>query len=140
VYAVLCRVKIKHPEAGQVDFIVENKAEITKHLSGFYDSMPNALRHVGREDLIPLLGKFIPGSKERVPLQAADFLCWHAQRADADTLTLEDRRRWHPMAQKKGFSFTVAKDLLTGLADAFEKHEEKQGVEHKNTMTNKKRI
>lgn len=121
-YAVLCRVKIKHPEAEKVDFVVEYKAGITEHLRGFYESLPNALRHIKRPDLIPLLGEFIPGSKERVPLQAADFLCWHTQRADADRLTFEDWRRWQPMAHKKGFSFSVTEDLLTGLAEAFEKH------------------
>ncbi len=133
-YAVLARVKINHPEAEKVDFIVENKAGITKHLSDFYDSMPNALRHIGREDLIPLVGEFIPGSKDRVPLQAADFLCWHTQRADAHNLTLQDWRRWVPMANKKGFSFTVTKDLLTGLADAFENHGEKQRVENERNI------
>jgi hypothetical protein len=134
VYAVLCRVKTRHPEAEKVDFIVENKAGITKHLSDFYDSMPNALRHIGRQDLIPLVGEFIPGSKERVPLQAADFLCWHTQRADAQNLTLHDWRRWIPMAQKKGFSFTVTKDLLTGLADAFENHGKKQGARNERAI------
>ncbi|HEY1679394.1 MAG TPA: DUF3800 domain-containing protein [Candidatus Sulfotelmatobacter sp.] len=133
-YAVLCRVQIRHPEAEKVDFIVENKAGITKHLSGFYDSLPNALRHIGREDLIHLVGEFIPGSKERVPLQAADFLCWHTQRADAQTLTLQDWRRWVPMANKKGFSFAVTRDLLTGLADAFKEHGEKQGAANERTI------
>jgi hypothetical protein len=129
-YAVLCRVKINHPEAEKVDFVVEYKAGITEHLRGFHESLPNALKHIEREDLIPLVGEFIPGSKERVPLQAADFLCWHSQRADADKLTLEDWRRWQPMAQKKGFSFTVTEDLLIGLAEAFEKH----GAQNERTI------
>jgi hypothetical protein len=129
-YAVLCRVKITHPEADKVDFVVEYKAGITEHLRGFYESLPGALRHIGREELIPLLGEFIPGSKEHVPLQAADFLCWHTQRADAEKLTDEDWRRWQPMAQKKGFSFTVTEDLLTGLADAFDKHGVKNETVH----------
>jgi hypothetical protein len=55
-YAVLCRVKIKFPEAEKVDFIVERKSSLTTHIQDFYESLPDALRHINREDLLPLLG------------------------------------------------------------------------------------
>ena len=122
-YAVLCRVKVKFPDAERVDFLVEQKFDITKHSQEFFETLPNSLRHIGRADLIPLLGTFTQGSKEKAPLQAADFLCWHSQRADAGTLELNDIRRWNPMARKKGFSFDVPDELMTALAEAFEKHE-----------------
>src|SRR6266446_3021519 len=122
-YAVLCHVKIKFLDAERVDFLVEQKSGVTKHSQEFFDTLPNSLHHIGRSDLIPLVGTFTPGSKEQIPLQAADFLCWHSQRADAGTLVDSDIRRWNPMARKKGFSFDVSDDLMTTLADAFEKYE-----------------
>jgi hypothetical protein len=125
VYAVLCRVKVRHPDTEKVDFIVESKSGFTKYISEFYKSMPTALRHIAREDLVPLLGDFIPGSKDRVPLQAADFLCWHTQRAKANNLDTKDMRRWKSMARKPAFTFDVPEEILAKLAESFEKR--KQG-------------
>jgi hypothetical protein len=126
-YAVLCRVKVTYPEAERVDFIVENKSNITKYIHDFYKTLPQSLRHIKREDLIPLLGKFISGSKDLIPLQAADFLCWHNQRAQTGKMEPDDIRRWNPMARKKGFSFDVPEDLLTKFAEAWARQAEKNG-------------
>lgn len=120
VYAVLCRVKIKFPEAEKVDFIVERKSTITRHIQEFYDSLPEALKRLGREDLVPLFGNFISATKEHISLQAADFLCWHSQRGDAGKLESCDIRRWNPMANKTGFNFSVPDELMTALAEAFQ--------------------
>jgi len=118
-FVVLNRVKIRFPNAEKVDFIVERKSSLTTHIQEFYESLPTALKHVNREDLLPLMGDFIPASKERVPLQAADFLCWHSRRADARMLDETDMRRWNPMAKKKGFNFTAPERLMASLAEAF---------------------
>lgn len=82
--------------------------------------MPVGLDHIKRPELIPLLGEFIPAGKDRVPLQAADYLCWHSQRHDANMLDDErDARRWNTIAQRKGFNLPLAADLLTDLAQPF---------------------
>ena len=122
VFVVLSRIKIRSPDAEKVNFIVEQKSTLTKHIAEFYESMPEALRHIGRGELIPLLGEFIPSSKDRIPVQAADFLCWHSQRFDAGMLQEADARRWNPMARKLGFSFDVPKHLMKALAEAFDKY------------------
>lgn len=119
-YAVLCRVKVKYFDAEKVDFIVENKSNVTMYVRDLYETLPYALRHIGRSDLLPLVGEFIPGSKERIPLQAADFLCWHNQRAQVGQMEDSDIRRWNPMAKKKGFSFDVPEELLEEFAAAWE--------------------
>ena len=123
VFAVLCQVNFKYPEAEKVDFLVENNSEITKHIHELYKTMPVALNHIKRPDLVPLLGEFIPGGKDRVPLQAADYLCWHSQRADAQTLDDErDLRRWNTISHRKGFNLPLPMDVLTKLAESFTKH------------------
>ena len=125
IYAVLCRVKVKFPEAERVDFLVEQKSDFTRLMQDFHESMPNALRHIDRADLIPLVGKFISGTKEDIPLQAADFLCWHSQRAQAEKLEESDFRRWSPMAAMKGFSFEMKSDLMGLLATAFQREQKR---------------
>jgi hypothetical protein len=118
--AVLIQVKLKHPDVEKVDFLVENNSEITKHIYELYKAMPVGLDHIKRPELIPLLGKFIPGGKDRVPLQAADYLCWHSQRADAGTLSdVRDARRWNTISHRKGFNLPLDASLLTDLAQAF---------------------
>lgn len=124
-YAVLCRVKIKFPDAERVDFMVEQKSGITRQIQDFHESLPNALHHIDRADLIPLVGEFIPGTKQDIPLQAADFLCWHSQRAEAETLDESDARRWNRMAKMKGFSFEMTEELMMPLAEAFQREEKR---------------
>jgi hypothetical protein len=131
VYAVLSQVYLKYPDAEKVDFLLENNSEITKHIYELYKTMPVALNHIERPELIPLLGEFIPGGKERVPLQAADYLCWHSQRAEAQTLSDErDLRRWNTIAQRKGFNLTLPTDVLTALAQAFTEHGKENETTH----------
>ena len=123
-YAVLFYVNKKHPDAEKVDFLVENNSEITKHIYELYKEMPSALTRIGMQHLIPLVGEFIPGGKDRAPLQAADYLCWHIQRAEANNLDDRDARRWNTMAVRKGFNLPMPMGVITGLAEAFAKHGE----------------
>lgn len=132
-FAVLCKVKAKNPEAEKVDFMVENNSEVTKHIYEFHKVMPNGLRHIGREDLIPLLGELLPVGKDRVPAQAADYLCWHSRRAREETLTDErDLRRFNTIAQRHGFSLPMKDELLRTLAESFTKEEKR--LEEKNRI------
>ena len=124
VNVVLAQVRFKYPQAEKVDFLVENNSEITKHLYELYQTMPAALNHVGRPDLIPLVGEFIPGGKDRIPLQAADYLCWHTRRAEANMLDDErDLRRWGTTSHRKGLSMPLPADVLTNIAQAFMERE-----------------
>lgn len=146
VYAVLGYVHAKHPNAEKVDFLVENNSEITKEIHQLYKNMPIALNHVRAPELIPLLGEFLPAGKDRVPLQAADYLCWHSRRADSNTLDdLRDARRFGTIASRKGFRLIVPKSVLTGLAESFRKHgltnEQVKGIRkfrQHNARTNKR--
>jgi hypothetical protein len=123
VHAVLVSVQLRNPEAEKVDFLVENNSQITKHIYELYKTLPESLTYIGKPELIPLLGKFLPGEKDRVPLQAADYLCWHSQRAEANTL-FDDRdlRRWNTIAARKGFNLSLPTSVLTALAQAFTEH------------------
>jgi len=122
-YAVLLGVSKKFPEAEKVDFLVENNSEITKHIHELYETLPESLTGVGHPELVPLMGEFNPAGKDRVPLQAADYLCWHLRRADAQTLDLRDTARWNTIASRKGFSWEMPKKVLIDLAKAFRKRE-----------------
>jgi hypothetical protein len=134
VLAVLSQVQFKHPEVEKVDFLVENNSEITKHIYELYKSLPASLNGIGKSELVPLVGEFIPGGKERVPLQAADYLCWHSQRAEAQMLSdIRDLRRWNTIAHRKGFNLPLPTSVLTALAQKFTEY----GKE--NEMTNKVR-
>lgn len=121
-YGVLKYVHDKHPSADRVNFLVENNSEITKHIYEFYKGMPGALNHIEAPELIALLGEFLPAGKDRVPLQAADYLCWHSRRADSDTLDTRDAARFGTIASRKGFRLTIPKEVLTGLSEAFREH------------------
>jgi hypothetical protein len=123
VYAVLAYVNTKHPNAEKVDFLVENNSEISKEIHSLYENMPNALTHVRAPQLIPLLGEFLPAGKDRIPVQAADYLCWHSRRADSNTLDdIRDARRFGTIASRKGFRLTLPTSVITGLAESFKKH------------------
>lgn len=123
-FGVLAQVHFKYPEAEKVDFLVENNSEVTKHIHQLYRTLPESLKQIGRPELVPLVGDFVAAGKERVPLQAADYLCWHSQRADAQTLSdIRDLRRWNTIAQRKGFNMLLPTSVLTDLAAAFAKRE-----------------
>ena len=126
-FTVLLYVKEKCPDAERVDFLVENNSEITKHIYHLYKALPESLKLIGKPELVPLVGDFIPAGKDRVPLQAADYLCWHSQRAEAGTLDEKDARRWHTISMRSGFDYLVPTDLLKELADAFDKAEGNDG-------------
>jgi hypothetical protein len=119
-FGVLRYVHTNHPSAEKVDFVVENNSEITKHIHDLYECFPIGLNHVGQPELIPLLGEFFPGGKDRVPLQAADYLCWHCRRADSDALDDErDARRFGTIANRKGVRIHLPTSVLIGLSESF---------------------
>ena len=81
---VLKEVQHLYPEARRIDFVVSKKNKITNHVKEFHD----VLRELIGPPLDSLVGELIPGSMEdRLPLQAADVLCWHLQRHYAAQVT-----------------------------------------------------
>jgi hypothetical protein len=126
-FGVLRYVSVKHPDAEKVDFLVENNSDITKYLHDLYKAMPDSLNRIGQPQLIPLIGKFLSGGKDRVPLQAADYLCWHCRRADSNTLDERDLRRFNTIANRKGARATIPAKLLYEISEAFAKEEQANG-------------
>jgi hypothetical protein len=101
-YLVLFLCHLKRPEAERVDFMVEAKGEITDHIREFFDGLPVALRDIGLPQLIPLLGDIIPADKQRIPVQAADVLCWHSRRFAEKTLDAKGMQRYQTIATRIG--------------------------------------
>jgi len=110
-----------HPEAEKVDFIVERNGPITKHIQEFHSHLDVNLQAVGCASLAPLVGEMIPAGKDRIPLQAADLLCWHTARArQPKTMDAADIRRYSRLAYRKGCNYRFPKSkiskIIKGLA------------------------
>jgi hypothetical protein len=119
VWFVLNHVAIHRPEAEKVDFIVERKGHVTKYIQQFHSEIAMALDAFGQPELSGLVGELIPGGKERVPLQAADVLCWHTARFRyPETMGEKDRRRYSTIAQRKGARWRVKEQQIAQLAAA----------------------
>jgi len=94
-------IAARQPDAEKVDFIVERKDGVTKLIEMFHSAMKAGLRAKGWHHLERLVGEIIPSRKDRVPLQAADVLCWHVQRHEAGLLGSSDAARFRAVAQEK---------------------------------------
>ena len=114
-YLVLMFCDKARPDAEKVDFVVERNNDITKRIQEFYDDMPDALTKVGLGRLVPLLGELIPAGKERIPLQAADLLCWHTERFREGTLDDKNVRRYKVIATRRGARSTISDSAITEL-------------------------
>ena len=130
VYTVLLYVQTKHPDVEKVDFIVERKEGVFEKLKQFYETFPDSYRQIGNPELVKYLGELIPAGKDRVPVQAADMLCWHASRADLELLKGRDLRRATTMFNRKGKVIALPDKIHFELARAFieRMNEEKLGV------------
>lgn len=71
----------------RVDFIVESNGRHTARLLRLHQALPEFLKTIGRDELVPFVGGFSSGRKESVPLQAADVFLWHLP-----ALALNERR------------------------------------------------
>ncbi len=108
-----------HPEADKVDFVVERNGDVTKHIQDFHSTLSEALKAFGKPSLARLVGDLIPGGKDRVPLQAADVLCWHTARAqNPETMDEADRRRYSLLAHRKGTREQFTDEQIAQMADA----------------------
>jgi hypothetical protein len=127
VLAVLMYVERWHPDAEKVDFIVERNGEITKHIQTFHSNIAFVLQQRGKASLARLVGELIPGSKDRIPLQAADVLCWHMGRARTpDTMDDDDIRRHNSLADIRGIHVPIEESVVNSIKAAYGKYAKAQ--------------
>src|SRR6202521_1009060 len=100
-FFVLQYVASHYLEAEMVDFIIERKRHVTKYIQEFHSQLALCLMALGEPSLSNLVGDLIPAGKERVPLQAADVLCWHSCRP-VEAMDQADIRRYAKLARRKG--------------------------------------
>jgi hypothetical protein len=94
VFTALEFVRANYSDTEKVDFVVEAKKGITDHVGEFFRTMPTVLNDLYGPNIAALWGSIIPAENtERVPLQAADVLCWHLQRVEAGEPGCLDSRR-----------------------------------------------
>ncbi len=108
VVGVLEHVRHFHPEAQKVDFVVERNGEFTKRIQEFYVTILADLVSQGDSGLANLMGEIIPAGKDRIPLHAADLLCWYTRRAHLKSL----------IAKRKGVRINWSDDQLECLYSA----------------------
>jgi hypothetical protein len=119
VWVVLNYVDRHYEDAEKVDFVVEQNGVITKYIQDFHSTIPQALTALGSPALARLVGELIPGGKDRVPLQAADVLCWHTARArHPETMDLADKRRYFRISRLKGIYQQISNEQISQMATA----------------------
>jgi hypothetical protein len=124
---VLLYVSREFPHVEKVDFVVDRKDGVFDKQKELYDTLESVLPAMGHPELVKLLGEIIPGNPEdRVPLQAADFICWHTGRSKE--LKGRDRDRYYPIAHRPGFMYAYGDDELRKLAEAFNQRLNEQRI------------
>jgi hypothetical protein len=118
-WMALTYVAREHPEAEKLDFVVEIKSTVTRYIQEFHANLKDALTALGRPHLALLVGDLIPGDKERVPLQAADVLCWFTARAtQPETMDSADKRRYLTIARRKSWRAEIDRKTISKIASA----------------------
>ena len=130
VYAVLHYIKARHPDAEKVDFFVERKEGVFEKLKQFYDSFEEVYAQIGEPELAKYLGDVVPVGKDRVPVQAADVLCWYTSRNELGVLNGRDAIRAAKLLHRKGKLIPIPDKMHHELAHAFAEklNEQEHGV------------
>jgi hypothetical protein len=115
---VLGYIHVKYPDTEKVDFIVERKEGVFEKIKQFYEGLGDSIARIGHPELVKYMGELIPAGKDRVPVQAADMLCWHASRADLGLLKGRDAMRAGTIFNRKGKRITLPDDIHFELARA----------------------
>jgi hypothetical protein len=116
MHTVLETVSRLYKGVDRVDFVVERKNGIFSQIKRLHDDFRLAFDE-SAPHLSPLMGEVIPGSKDRVPLQAADVLCWYSQRAVAGSLEGLDVGRWDALRWRPGEWREWKRDEVRELAE-----------------------
>lgn len=108
-----------HPEAEKLDFVIEHKNKVVKYVHDFHSQLPSTLSAMGSPELARLVGELIPGSKDRLPLQAADLLCWlAARRHKLETMSDMDRQRYKKLIYGKGARVQFTDEMIVQMKHA----------------------
>jgi hypothetical protein len=118
-FTVIATVHRLFPHVQRVDFVVENKKDTFSEITRLYGDFVDATTDMCPE-LHDLFGELIPGGKDRVPLQAADLLCWHTQRAELKTLEGIDAVRYAALAERSGHWAHWTKEEIQEFAKGVE--------------------
>ncbi len=114
--AALEYVHDNHPNAERVDFVVERKTTVTHYLPDYLDELVRWATNQKRYALLDLIGDVIPGTKERVPLQASDLAMWHIRRYEAEESEPIDDLRLAAMFDGRPMMVGhITNDELTGV-------------------------
>jgi hypothetical protein len=109
------------PSVERVDFWLERNDRVTTRIERFHSLLAPDLSTLGRSDLADLVGELLPVGKDRIPAQAADFLCWHERRFFGGTLgRLGARRRKHMLKWRRGHRNDLGDVLFDELHDRLE--------------------
>lgn len=120
VLGVLNYIHTKYPETEKVDFVVELKEGVFEKLKQFFATFTNSLDYIGQSHLNKYVGELTAVSKDRVPVQAADMLCWHVSRADLGLLKGRDADRAATIFHgRKGPIIDLPDELHHALAESF---------------------
>jgi len=118
-WVALNYLKLFHPDADKLDFVVERNGAVTKHIQDFHSTLAENLGALGDASLANLVGDILSGGKDRVPLQAADVLCWHTARAQhPETMDLGDQRRYSILAHREGTYQEFTHEQISQMAKA----------------------
>jgi hypothetical protein len=111
-----------YPKAEKVDFVIEKKKEVFPAIHDFHEGLAESFKKFGVPRFAELVGELIPGDKKRIPLQAADLLCWHTQRLAASarnpaiTFSDVDSQRLSKLA-RIGMGQTWPREMMEELCD-----------------------
>lgn len=102
-----------YDDVERVDFVVERNGKITDYITRVRAQL---IRFLEPEDA-RLVGEVIPDGKDRLPLQAADFLLWHLQKDEANGLSRTDYKRlWKMLSCRQGHKHEWESKELKTLA------------------------
>jgi hypothetical protein len=117
-FLAYARITLEHalaacPSVSEVDFVVSLKGKTTDHVKTFHGELKRLVEPPYKD----LVGDLIPASMEkRLPLQAADVLCWHFQRFFGGRMNRIDEGRLARLGDKIGKHHQWKREDLEHLA------------------------
>jgi hypothetical protein len=137
LYLVLMTCAL-YPGTKKVDFLIEKKREVFPAMHDFHNGLRESFANIGLPRVSAIVGELIPGDKKRIPLQAADLLCWHTQRSFANSrnpaidFSEVDRQRYAKLTRLgtgQTWEQPMIEELCHGLFEDWRKLNEPQAVD-----------
>jgi len=111
-----------YDDVTMVTFYVDEKKHVSHYYKKFREEFRAFLENSPHPEVASLVGEVIPVSMQfHMPLQAADCLLWHIQRAYAHTEEPEDKKNLELLEEGSGGGMEWNKIQLEGFANAFKK-------------------